>query len=231
MATARPTLQASRRDVTGKQVARLRRDGRLPAVVFGRGLESENVQVDTHQFELLRRHTTGNTLIDLSVDGDKARPVLVHGVQVHPVTRRPLHADLFLVRMTEEITVDVPLAATGSSRAIDDDGGTLNHPTETIRIRALPDHLPEVVEYAIDSLVDFDATIRVRDLVLPGDVTLLTDPDEVVAKVLAPRVEVEEVPVVEAAEGAEAEAAEGEPEGAGGSPTESSSEGGSSSEG
>ena len=230
MATARPTLQASRRDVTGKQVARLRRDGRLPAVVFGRGLESENVQVDTHQFELLRRHTSGNTLIDLSVDGDKARPVLVHGVQVHPVTRRPLHADLFLVRMTEEITVDVPLATTGSSRAIEDEGGTLNHPTETIRIRALPDHLPEVVEYAIDSLVDFDATIRVRDLVLPGDVTLLTDPDEVVAKVLAPRVEVEEVPVAEAAEGAEAEAAEGEPEGAGGSPTESSSEGGSNSD-
>ena len=90
--------------------------------------------------------------------------------------------------------------------------------------------MPEVVEYAIDSLVDFDATIRVRDLVLPGDVTLLTDPDEVVAKVLAPRVEVEEVPVAEAAEGAEAEAAEGEPEGAGGSPTESSSEGGSNSD-
>ena len=212
MATARPTLSASRRDVTGKKVAHLRSAGSLPAVVFGRGLPSENVQVDSHQFELLRRHTTGNTLIDLSVDGDKARPVLVHGVQVHPVTRRPVHADLFLVRMTEEITVDVPLAPIGASRAIDDDGGTLNHPTETIRIRALPDHLPEVIEYSIDSLVDFDAAIHVRDLVLPGDVTLLTDADEVVAKVLAPRVEVEEAPAAEAEEGAEGEAAESEGE-------------------
>jgi large subunit ribosomal protein L25 len=124
--------------------------------------------------------------------------------------------------MTEELIVDVPLAPTGESVAVTDLGGTLLHPTETVRVRALPDHLPQSIEYAIDSLVDFDATIHVRDLQIPSDVTLLTDPDEIIAKVQAPRVEVEEVPVVAEGEEIEGEAAEGEGEGQGeaGTPSE-----------
>jgi len=211
MATAtssRPALAAEPRDLVGKKVATLRRDGRLPAVVFGHGLDSTSVSIDTHDFEQLRRHAGPNALVDLSVGGKKAQPVLIHGVQVHPVTRRPLHVDLFLVRMTEELTVDVPLVPTGTSAAVADEGGTLLHSLESVRIKALPDHLPQSIEYSIESLVDFDAAVHVRDLTIPDDVTLLTDPDEVVAKVQAPRVEVEEVPV--AAEGEEGAIAEGE---------------------
>jgi large subunit ribosomal protein L25 len=210
MATARPTLVATHRDITGKAVSSLRHDGKLPAVVYGRGEGSANVTVDAHEFEQLRRHTSGNTLVDLSVDGGKARPVLVNGVQVHPVNRRTLHVDLFLVRMTEELTVDVPLVATGTPPAVEVGGGTLLHPTESVKVRALPDHLPESISYVVDSLVDFDMTIHVRDLTIPGDVTLLTDGDEIIAKVQAPRVEVEEEPVVAEGEEAEGEAAEGE---------------------
>ena len=214
MATAtRPTLAAEPRDIVGKKVATLRRDGRLPAVVFGHGLDSTSVSIDTHDFEQLRRHAGPNALVDLSIDGKKSQPVLIYGVQVHPVTRRPLYVDLFIVKMTEELTVDVPLVATGTSRAVVDEGGTLLHSLESVRIRALPDHLPQSIEYSIDGLVDFDAAVHVRDLPIPEDVTLVNDPDEVVAKVQAPRVEVEEEPVVaegEAAEGAEGEQAEGE---------------------
>jgi large subunit ribosomal protein L25 len=135
-------------------------------------------------------------------------------VQLHPVTRRPLHLDLFLVRMTEELTVDVPLVPTGTAPAIELNGGTLLHVTESVRVRALPDHLPQSIEYAIESLVDFESVIHVGDLTIPADATLLADAGEIVAKVLPPRVEVEEAPVVaegaEAAEGAEgAEVAEG----------------------
>ncbi len=213
MATARPTLDAANRDVTGKAVNRLRKEGRLPAVVFGHGLDSSNVTVDTHDFELLRRRVGPNALIDLSVDGKKAKPVLVQHVQVHPVNRRPLHVDLFAVRMTEELTVDVRLVATGESPAVANLGGTLLHPSETIRVRALPDHLPQSIEYSVESLVDFDGTIKVADLEIPGDVTLLTDPDEIIATVQRPRVEVEEA-APEAAEGEEAaEGAEGAAEG------------------
>jgi large subunit ribosomal protein L25 len=230
MATARPTLEAIHREVTGKRVAHLRREGRLPAVVYGNGVPSDNVSVDAHEFDLLRRQSGPNTLVDLSVDGDKSRPVLVYGVQIHPVSRRPLHADLFLVRMTEELTVDVPLVPTGIAQAVELLSGTLLPVTESVRIKALPDHLPQSIEYAIDSLDDFDAAIHVRDLTIPSDVTLLNDPDDVVAKVLPPRIEVEEAPAVEAEEGEEGaeEGAEGAPapegeggtEGAGGQESE-----------
>jgi large subunit ribosomal protein L25 len=210
MATARPTLVAQHREITGKAVARLRRAGRLPAVVYGHGVSSSSVTVDAHEFDVLRKRIGPNALVDLSVDGSAAQPVLIHDVQIHPVHRRPLHADLFLVRMTEELTVDVPLVSVGESHAIEQLGGTLLHPTETVRVKALPDHLPQSIEYAIDSLIDFDASIHVRDLTIPSDVTLLTDPDEIVAKVQAPRIEVEEEPVVEEGELEEGEAAEGE---------------------
>lgn len=205
MSTDRATLAAEHRVLTGKKVARLRQEGRLPAVVYGRGEESANISLDTHEFEQLRRRTGPNALVDLSIDGKKAKPVLIQSVQVHPVNRRVVHADLFLVRMTEELTVDVPLVPVGVSVAIDVAGGTLLHMTETVRVRALPDHLPQSIEYPIESLGDFDAAIYVRDLDVPGDVTLLTDGDEIVAKVQAPRVEeVIEPVVVEGEEGAEA---------------------------
>jgi hypothetical protein len=90
-------------------------------------------------------------------------------------------------------------------------GGTLLHPIETVKVRALPDHLPQSIEYDIESLTDFDITIRVRELTIPDDVTLVTDGEEIVARVQAPRViEVEEVPVVEGEGEGEEGAAEGE---------------------
>jgi large subunit ribosomal protein L25 len=208
MPTDRPTLVAEDRQVTGKAVSKLRREGRLPAVVYGHGVPSANVSLDAHEFDLLRRRLGANELVDLSVAGNKSDPVLIQDIQVHPVNRRPLHVDFFVVRMTEELTVDVPLQPIGHSEAISTLGGTLLHAIDDVRIRALPDHLPRRIEYPIDSLVDFEATIHVRDLVIPPDVTLLTELDELVARVLAPRVEEVEVPVAaavpEAAEGAEA---------------------------
>ncbi len=235
MAIARPTLAAEPREVTGKAVKKLRIAGRLPAVVYGHGVDSTNVTIDAHEFDLLRKRVGPNALIDLSVDGKKADPVLINGVQIHPVSRRPLHADLFLVRMTEELTVDVRLVPTGEATAVTQLNGTLLHPTETVRVKALPDHLPQSIEYSIETLVDFDAAIHVRDLSIPADVTLLTDPDEVIAKVQQPRIEIEEEPVAaEGEEGAEAEegaaAAEGAAEGEGRA-GESGSEEGSSEEG
>jgi large subunit ribosomal protein L25 len=220
MSSARPTLAATSREVTGKKVAHLRRDGRLPAVVFGRGLDSDSVSVDAHEFDVLRRHVGANTLIDLTVDGGKTTPILVHDVQLHRITRVPLHADLYVVRMTDELTVDVPLVAEGESEAADNLGGTVLHLIEHVRVRALPDHLPQSIHYSIEGLRTFDDLIHVSDLTIPGDATLLNDPTEVVAKVLPPRVEEEPV-VAEAPEGEAAETAEGaEPAAEGGAVSE-----------
>jgi large subunit ribosomal protein L25 len=207
MPTARPTLAAAKREITGKKVAQLRRAGRLPAVVFGHGVASENVSVDAHEFDLLYRRVGSTTLIDVEVDGEKPRPTIIHGVQREPLKHRTIHVDLFVVRMTEELTVEVPVTVTGTAPAVEQLGGTLSHISH-IKVRALPDHLPQHIEVSVDSLLDFESALHVRDLEIPGDVTLVTDPGEIAARVLPPRVE-EVVEVAEtAAEGAPTEEGE-----------------------
>lgn len=202
MSNERPVLTANRRAVTGKAVARLRRAGQLPAVAYGHGEASTSLVVDAHAFEQLRRHVGPNTIIDLAVDGTQPKPALVHDVQIHPVTRRPLHVDFLLVRMTEELTVEVPLVPVGGSPAVELHGGTLLQLVDSVRVRARADHLPQEISVPVDRLVDFETVLHVRDLAVPPGVTILTDPDEVVAKVAPPRIE------------AAPEAAEGVPEGA-----------------
>jgi large subunit ribosomal protein L25 len=208
----RPRLAAASRTVTGKKVATLRRAGQLPAVVYGHGTASEPVTVDAHEFDLLRRRVGASTLVDLAVDGKKARPVIVHAVQVDILTRRPIHLDLFAVRMTEELTVEVQLVGTGVAPATET-GGTLVHPVQSVKVRALPDNLPETLGYDLSVLTDYDGTITVADIVVPEGVTIQADPAEVIARVLPPRVEeVVEAEAVEAAEAAPVaadEAAEG----------------------
>jgi large subunit ribosomal protein L25 len=212
MTTTRPKLAASERLVLGKHVASLRRTGSLPAVIYGHGVPSQSITIDAHEFELLHRHTGPNALVDVSVDGNKAAPVLIHAIQRHPVHQRVLHVDLLAVRMTEELTVEVPIVYTGISPAVELNGGTLLHMTESIRVRALPDHLPQSLSLSIESLVDYEVTLHVRDLEIPSDVTLLTDLDEAVVRVQAPRQE-EVAPVVAEVEGEPAaEGAEAVPE-------------------
>jgi large subunit ribosomal protein L25 len=205
--STRPRLAAEPRTITGKKVASLRREGKVPAVMYGHGHESQTIQIDAHELELLRRHTGRNAILDVAVGKGKATPAILQHIQEHPVTRRPVHVDLFVVNVREEITVDVPIAYTGESDAVRKDGGTLLHQRETVSVRALPDALPSVIEVDISSLVDFEATLHVSDVVVPAGVTILTDAGEVLARVQAPRVA--EEPTV-AAEAAEAPA--GEPE-------------------
>jgi large subunit ribosomal protein L25 len=202
----RPRLAAASRTLTGKKVARLRKEGQLPGVVYGHGTASEPVTVDAHEFDLLRRRVGASTLVDLAVDGKKSRPVIVHSIQVHPISRRPVHVDLFAVRMTEELTVEVQLVGTGAAPAAEA-GGTLVHPTSSVKVRALPDRLPEVLHYDLASLLDYDSTITVADLQVPEGVAVQADPAEVIARVLAPRVD-EAPAVAEEAEAAPAEVAE-----------------------
>ena len=221
MAT-RPQLAAQRREVSGKRVSRLRREGFVPAVVYGRGQPSLSIQVYAREFDALRRHAGRNALVDLKLDGGRARPVMLHGVQEHPVQRSTLHVDFLVVRMTEEMTVDVPVVLTGDSEAVSKLGGTLLHLRDTVQVRALPGELPSSIDADVSVLGDFDAMLHVGDLHVPERVTLLTDPSEPLARVQAPRVE--EVPeVVEAVE-AEEEAAAAE-EGAE-APAEATAEGG-----
>jgi large subunit ribosomal protein L25 len=179
----------------GKATSHLRKAGRIPAVVFGHG-DSTSVSVDVHEFEQLRRRAGANALIDLEVEGSKATPVIINGVQLHRVNRTPLHVDLFRVKMTEDMTVDVAVHSFGEAEAVTKEGGTLIHAVDHVRVRARPDHLPKFIEVDVSTLATFEAVIAVRDLPVPPGATILNDPDEVVFRVLAPRVVEAEAEVV-----------------------------------
>jgi large subunit ribosomal protein L25 len=208
---------AEPREILGKKVSSLRRQGLLPGVVYGHGHKPQPIQLVARDLEGLMRVAGRNTLVDLKVGGRKALPVLLQGVHEHPVRRHPLHVDFYVVKMTEEHAVDVPVHLVGSSVAAERMGGTLLHLREMVHIRALPADLPAALDLDISRLEDFDAVLHVRDLDVPHGVTVVTDPDEPLARVQPPRHEEElRAPVAEEAEGAEAaEAAAGESETAG----------------
>ena len=188
--STRPSLTAEHRTVTGKQVNSLRRQGILPAVIFGGGKPSVPVQISALEWEILRRHkVTRNTLMDLTVGGAKAQPVLVQSIAEDPRSGKPIHVDFQVVKMTEEMTVDVPLVTVGVSPAVEKDGGTLLHLKETIHLRALPGDLPTSIEVDVSGLVDFETTLHVSDLTVPKGVNVLTDASEPIARVMAPRTE------------------------------------------
>ena len=203
--STRPVVSAEPREVVGKKVSALRREGILPAVVYGGSQASENIQLDAREFSLLMRHTTRNTLVDLKVGTSRATPVLLQHVHEHPVRRVPMHVDFLVVSMTEAITIDVPVNYTGDSSAADKLGGTLLHLRESVSISAFATALPHAIDLDISPLDSFDGVLHVSDLIVPEGVTVLTDPEEPLARVQPPRVEEEPVAAAEA-EGVEEEA-------------------------
>ena len=204
---ARPQLSAEPRAVVGKKVATLRRAGRLPGVVYGAGVESQAISLDLREFQILHRHTGRHAVLDLTVAGDgKPQPVLLQTIQEHPISRLPIHIDLLVVNLQEEMTVDVPVVAVGEAPAIDKLGGVLLHLRDAVMVRAKPDDLPSSIEIDISALDSFESVLHASDLRIPDGVTLLTDTDEPILRVQAPRVE--EEPTIEAGEEAEAATAE-----------------------
>ena len=194
----------------------------LPGVIYGLGQDSQPIEVDAHEFDLLHRQTGRHAVVDLHLEGSRPKPVLLHAIQEHPLTRKPVHVDFLAVNMDEERTVDVPVVAVGESEAIDKMGGVLLHLRDAVLVRSKPDDLPSSLELDISSLVDFETTLHASDLHMPEGVTLVTDPGEALVRVQAPRLEEVEEPVEAEGEAAEGEAAEGE--GGGEGAAESSAE-------
>ena len=199
---SRPKLSVQPRSLSGKDVAKLRRAGTLPAVVYGAGQESMNIQLDAREFEILHRQTGRNAVVDLQLDGGRPKPVMLHHIQEHPLTRKTLHVDFLAVNMEEERTIDVPIVIVGASEAIDRMGGVLLHLRDAVIVRAKPDDIPSGIELDISSLADFEHVLHASDLQIPDGVTLVTDPTEPLARVQAPRLE-EPEPQPELPEGLE----------------------------
>jgi large subunit ribosomal protein L25 len=213
----RQELEVSKRDVTGKKVRFLRRQGIVPANIYGHGIESTAISVDTRSLKHLLAHTGKTDLISLKVDDSKDPiRVLMREIQRNPLTDEPLHVDFYQVSMTETIKADVPLVFVGEAPVLRKvKNSSILHLLDALEIEALPDDLPHSFEVDISNLEELDHTIHVKDIPLGHGITLLSDPEQMVVKVAEARKEEEVVPeVVEAElaeEGAE-EAAEAEGE-------------------
>ena len=190
------------RSASGKANKRLRREGIVPGVVFGLKSDSIPVQVDGRTFETLYKRAGRTSVVNLKLDGaGRSKSAVIKSVQRHPLTGQALHVDFLLVDLTAEMEVDVPLSFTGEAPAVEQTGGTLVTNISSVRVRALPNEIPHEISVNVATLINLDVAIHVRDLSLNRDqVTVLTDGDELVAKVFPPRVE-EEPEVVEAVEG------------------------------
>ena len=203
-------LVAEDRKVLGKQVKKLRREGFLPANVYGKHLNSHAVQVKLADFQDVYKEVGETGVIDLQVDGS-AKPVLVKNLQMDNKSRTPLHADFYQVNLKEKIKQMVPLLLTGEAKAVTDKAGMLLQTLSDVEVEALPDNLPENVEVSVEHLAAVEDHITVGDLKAPEGVTVLTDPTQIVVKIaelIAPEPE-PEAEAVEGEEGAET-SAEGE---------------------
>jgi len=211
MTTSTITLEAKEHDAK-KGVARdMRRNERIPGVLYGHKVDNQPLSCEYQTFHKVFQKAGESTMIDLKMD-KKTVQVLIHQLDVDPVTGKYTHIDFYAPDMTKEITTNVPLRTVGESLGVKEEGGILITHRETLTVKCLPKDLPHDIEVDISSLNNIGDHITVSSITVPSNVTVQDNPEEMVLTIIAPRKEEEETPVV--AEGEEGEIAEGEaPEG------------------
>lgn len=208
----REKVTVQKRTIAGKKVKKLRREGTLPANVYGKDIKSVAVQLLTSEFTQLYKKVHETGLVDLELDG-KTLPVLIHNVQWSPKDSKPLHADFFKVNLKEKISSSVPVVAVNEPLAVRDKVGVLLTLLNEVEIEALPTDLPEKIEVDVEKLAQTDDQITVGNLQAPAGVTILTDAAQAVFKIgeLVTKEAEEEAAADEAAaEAVAGEGAEGE---------------------
>lgn len=184
-------FDAERRTVIGKQAGALRRAGRLPAVIYGKGIESIPITLDMRDLSRALPYITSSRLVVINV-GKEMHTALVRERQRHPVSGELLHVDFQAVSMTEKLRTAVRIEFSGEAPAVENEGGVLVSGVEQIDVEALPGDLPERIIIDVTGLVNVGDTLSVKDLDIPSGVTVLTDPEETIATVIYPTQVVEE---------------------------------------
>jgi large subunit ribosomal protein L25 len=228
-----PLLVSEERSVLGKKVKKLRREGWLPANVYGKNIPSTSIQVKLHEFQEIYKQIGETGLLDLKY-GDVTKPVLIKNLQIDYKSYTPLHADFYQVNLKEKIKTMVPVVLTGEAQAVKDNAGILLQTLSDVEIEALPEGLPENIEASVEHLAAVGDQVTVGDLKAPEGVTILTDAGHLVAKIgeltVAPEPEEEaaEEEAGETTEGGEEAPAEGgestEEEGSAEAPAEETTE-------
>ena len=201
-------LRATSREILGKKVRFLRRQGIIPLHLFGHSVESIALQCDEAQLKGVLAHAGKTRLISLKLDkGKKPRNVMVREIQRDRRTDGLLHVDLYQIKMTEKIRVEVPVVVVGEAPALKSKENMLLQELNSLTVECLPNEIPANVRVDLSSLTERDQAIRVENVILGKEVAILNDPELVVVKIGSrPKEEVEEVvaEAIEAEEVAEA---------------------------
>lgn len=217
-------LTAEKREVLGRKVKALRTEGKIPANIFGKAVDSTAIVLDSKAFEPVFKEAGETGLIEITVSGSK-KPVLIHNVQKDPLTDKILHVDFRQVDLKQKITANVPVELTGESPAEKQGFGTAVQQIDEIEVESLPTDLPEKFEVDISNLNQVDDAIFVKDIKVSDKVEVKVGPDEIIVKVEALREEEPEpVPVEAPIEGEEAHSGEAPVEAPEGEPKEEASE-------
>jgi len=182
MAKEEVLINAEKRNVVGKQVKALRRQGILPGVIYGRHIEAFPIQMDAHNAALILDKLTASSLITIDVDGEKFS-VLMRDRQRDVIFGDLLHVDFLVVSLTEKLRATVELKLVGEAPVADNPEVVVTQVLNAIEIEALPQDLPEVIEVDISTLETVDDEITVADLDLGEDIAILTDPNETIVSV------------------------------------------------
>ena len=213
MTTQAIKLKLTPRELLGKKVKQLRRSGIIPVHLYGPGIESRSLQCDAPRLIQVLARAGGNTPISVTVEGEEGDQIaLVRDIQWDPRRDDIFHVDLMVAEITRLISAQVPIVLIGESPGARLAGGTIMHQLRQLDVQALPLEMPGQAVVDLATLTEPDGVIRVSDIDLPSNVTLLTDPDDVVVRIELRRVEVEEEV---AEEEGEEEGAPGEEEGQG----------------
>ncbi len=212
-------LTAWSREGLGKEKSgRLRKEGFIPAVLYGPGIDNTlNLKLDTRAVDkALSSHSSGNMFINLSIDGDKKDiTVLIKQLDRHPAKDTVVHMDLMNVLKDHEIHAEVPIVLTGKSVGVVQQGGILQQEHRTTKVACLPSALPDSIEVDVTSLEN-GQSVHLKDLVMPEGVKLMEDPELTVVLIAVPRTVVEktaeevEAELAESLKDDKAEATEGE---------------------
>jgi large subunit ribosomal protein L25 len=196
-------LTAEKRTVAGKKVKQMRREGLVPAVLYGHKTKPVSLQLEDRTLDRVLNQAGKTQLISLRVGRGKPVMVLPREVQRDPITRQLLHADFYQVIMTEKLTTTVPLLLMGKAPAESEVGGVLIQGLDNVEIECLPGDLIEHIEVDLSKLAHIDEALHVKDLQVPSTIRIVTDLEEMIAKVVLvrrPGLEAEEVAEVVAAE-------------------------------
>jgi large subunit ribosomal protein L25 len=184
-------ISATTRDSFGKKNAELRKNGKIPAVVYGNNKENTTVTLDAKEFTKAFASAGHSAIVELKLDEGAGENVLIQDIDMDPVRNEISHADFYRVNMNKTIRTEVPLHFIGESPAVFQEEGSLFKNIEEVEVETLPANLPPHIEIDISALDDFSKSIHVSDIKVPEGVEILEDDEQLICKVDPPRSEEE----------------------------------------